>query len=136
MQKRKNFKIGKYSFNFRESIFGKFLAPFFQSSNRNWIGFFVSTGLLIGLLVFTELTIVDIFFWIFFFVMFWWQIDSRVSIGGALVCLVIIPFLLVLGNKEIFLKGEAWAEVVAVWAYFFLVIGVAKQIWEYKKEAK
>ena len=74
---------------------------------------------------------------------FYWKIDSRVSIGFALGGLVAIMILLALsgggiapswrwGDNITTLHFDALAEVVAVWVYFFLVIGVVKQIWEYK----
>lgn len=75
-------------------------------------------------------------FWMFIVSMWYWRIDSRVAIGAALVCLVIIPLLLTLFRQEIFLTGEYWAERVAVWAYYFLVIGVVRQIFEYIKEQR
>lgn len=65
------------------------------------------------------------FFWAFTVALFWWRLDSRISIGFALVGLITIPILLTF-------EYEQWAEQVAVWVYFFLVIGVVKQIWEYK----
>lgn len=88
------------------------------------------------LFTFTEISGEGIFFWLFFISLFCWRIDSRVSIGFALVCLVCIPILLVLFNNDILFLGDVWAEKVAVWAYFFLVIGVVKQIWEFKTEKK
>jgi len=72
-----------------------------------------------------------LFFIGFILAMIYWQIDSRVSIALALVCLVCIPMLLVLFNKNMLFSGEIWAEQVAVWAYYFLVIGVVRQICEY-----
>ncbi len=86
--------------------------------------------LAIGLFIFTSLTTIDIGFWLFFFGLLIWRIDSRLAIGLALACLVAIPLLLVSASMG-FDRGEAWAETVAVWAYLFLVIGVVVQIWEY-----
>jgi len=84
-----------------------------------------------------------IFFWLFFASLFYWKIDSRVSIGLALAGLVLIMILLALsdagiapswrwGDNITTMHLDALAEKVAVWVYFFLVIGVVKQIWEYK----
>lgn len=75
-----------------------------------------------------------IIFWLFILAIVYWNLDSRISIGLALACLITIPFLLILFNKNILLAGEDWAEQVAVWAYYFLVIGVVKQIVEYAME--
>jgi len=73
-------------------------------------------------------------FMIFWIALFFWNLDSRISIAGALVCLVFCPILLILENNYGFVMGEIWAEQSAVWAYYFLVIGVTKQIWEFRKE--
>ncbi|PID52291.1 MAG: hypothetical protein CR972_02340 [Candidatus Moraniibacteriota bacterium] len=102
----------------------------------NSIGGVVFFCVIIGLFVFTELTSIDIFFWTFFLSLFYWHIDSRVSIGGALACLLAIPVLLIAENNFGYINGGVWAEEVAVWAYFFLVIGVVKQIYEYIWESK
>ena len=88
-----------------------------------------------------------IFFWLFFVSLFYWKIDSRVSIGLALAGLVLIMILLALsdagiapswrwGDNITTMHLDALAEKVAVWVYFFLVIGVVKQIWEFKVESK
>jgi len=66
--------------------------------------------------------------------MFYWNLDSRISIGGGLISLVFCPILLILKNDYGFMMGEIWAEQMAIWAYYFLVIGVTKQIWEFRKE--
>jgi hypothetical protein len=75
-----------------------------------------------------------LFFIAFILAMIYWSMDSRVSIALALACLVSIPVMQVLYNKNILFQGEIWSEKVAVWAYYFLVIGVVKQIFELKKE--
>ena len=49
------------------------------------------------------------------------RLDSRISIGSALVLLMACPFLLMF-------YYEALAENAAVYAYYFLVIGVVLQI--------
>ena len=100
-----------------------------------------------------------VFFWLFFISLFYWRIDSRVSIGFALVGLISIMLMLALkqyvgmmhydyneltsiwwgSNKDALIlisHFDKYAEKVAVWVYFFLVIGVVKQIWEYRVELK
>ena len=72
----------------------------------------------------------------FILAIIYWGMDSRVSIALALACLVIMPILLILFNKDILVNGEIWAEQAAVWAYYFLVIGVVRQIFEYQRDAK
>jgi len=105
-----------------------------HSQKYNIIGSILLIILVLGLFIFTKLTSIDIFFWAFFISMFYWHIDSRVSIGGALVGLVAVMILTILGNWKLFTNAQNWSETVAVWVYFFLVIGVVKQIWEYKIE--
>ena len=84
-----------------------------------------------------------VFFWLFFASLFYWKVDSRVSIGLALAGLVGIMLMLALsgwgwapswqwGGQIITMHFDALAEKVAVWVYFFLVIGVVKQIYEFK----
>ncbi len=90
---------------------------------------------MILLFLLTDLTSVDIFFWLFFFAMFWYKLDSRISIAGALIGLVVI-MLLSAGQGFGWWKTDNLQEQIAVAVYFFLVIGVLKQIWEYKMESK
>ncbi len=71
----------------------------------------------------------------FIFLLFYWRIDSRFSIKCAIVCLVAVPIFLII-SKHSFTVNENWAERVAVWAFYFLSIGVIKQIWEYMRESK
>lgn len=73
-------------------------------------------------------------FFIFLLAVFFWNLDSRIPIGLALICLIIVPFLLAIDEKLIVSELKGWAEQFAVWAYYFLVIGVIKQIWEFKNE--
>lgn len=103
---------------------------------RHALGVCIVVSMVCGLFIYTSLTSIDIFFWIFFFSMFWWNIDGRVSIGFALVFLITIPILLALHQYAGVAHSEAWAEMVAVWVYFFLAIGVMKQVWEMAWEKK
>ena len=70
---------------------------------------------------------------ILFLTIFWiWSIrvfrfNGKVSIAGALVFLLMCPFLLIL-NKEFI------AEKSAIWAYMFLAVGVIQEFVEYMKE--
>jgi hypothetical protein len=57
------------------------------------------------------------------------KIDSRFLILPALFLLGYIPFLLIGAQKEI-------AETVAIYVYYFLVVGVALQITEYYRQIK
>ena len=68
--------------------------------------------------------------------MIYWRVDSSISIVLALVGFVCVPILLILYNKNILFQGEILSERVAVWAYYFLVIGIVKQIFEYLFESR
>ena len=103
------------------------------SQARKISGAIFLTVLMLGLFIFTDLTSIDIFFWLFFIAMFWYRLDSRISIGGALVGLVVI-MLLSAGQGFGWWQSDNLAEQIAVAVYFFLVIGVIKQIWEYRSE--
>lgn len=74
--------------------------------------------------------------WPFITALFWWNIDSRLPILFALILLILIMVLSAI--KQIsFINAdikESFLENIAVWVYFFLVIGVFKQIIECKTE--
>ncbi len=55
--------------------------------------------------------------------------DSRILIGAALFCLVACPLFLIANNEKV-------AEKIAIYAYYFLVVGVIKQFVEYIREDK
>jgi len=57
------------------------------------------------------------------------RVDSRIAIGIALLLLAYTPFILIGGN-------EAYANQIAIYAYYFLVIGVVQQFAEYLRENK
>ncbi len=72
--------------------------------------------------IYTSLT--TAFFWTLFLVWAVWRLDSRIIGGGAIVLLVLIPFMLSI-------EMWAWtAETLAVWVYFLLCITVGLQILE------
>lgn len=107
------------------------------AQSRMILGFFVLGTAIFSLMYFTDLATSDIFFWIFMTAMFWYKIDSRVSIGAALFLLIVIMFFTFIDSLHItkyYIQGSL--EKMAVWVYFFLVIGVIKQIWEYHEENK
>lgn len=81
--------------------------------------------------LYMSMSLEGIFFLLFILALFIWKLDSRVSISFGLVALICCPILLILSNQQIMLTGEYWAEKFAVYAYYFLVIGVIKQVVEY-----
>lgn len=115
--------------------FGFFLKKLWQKADyTDFLGIFL---LVIYALVFGwffSVSIEPLFFFGFIIAVIYWRMDSRVSIALALVCLVLTPLCLFLFEKNFLFQGEIWAEKLAVWAYFFLVIGVVKQMFELKSE--
>jgi hypothetical protein len=85
-------------------------------------------------LLFTNLQSAVVFFWVFLFSMYAWNINSRVSIAGALLFLNIIPILLILKKLSIVNNIDGLTEQITVWVFYFLTIGVTKQIWEMYQE--
>ncbi len=103
---------------------------------KHLIGFTLLVILIAGLVVWTDLGADDIFFWAFALWILWWDRDARISIAAALAGLVVIPILLALEARDIAVWDDGAAETVAVWVYFFLAIGVGKQIWDMRRGQK
>ena len=74
------------------------------------------------------------FFLVFLFALFYWNLDFRISIGLALLCLTACPFVLLLGSISNVSAAENVVEQLATWTYYFLVIGFAKQAWDLWKQ--
>lgn len=127
------FKIKDYIFLPKD--FGFFGKNLWQKSHyTDFLGLFM---LFIYVLVFGWFLAVPaepLFFFGFILAMIYWPLDSRVSIALALVCLVLTPLCLFLFDKNMLFQGEIWAEKLAVWAFYFLVIGVVKQMFELKNK--
>lgn len=105
-------------------------------TRRDYWGMIIAGLLMGGLRSWTTLSWEGVIFWLFTLIMFYWRLDSRISIGLGLVCLITIALLTSFASAKVLPIGEEWAERVAVWAYYFLVIGVAKQIVEYAQECR
>ncbi|TRZ49442.1 MAG: hypothetical protein D4S01_08575 [Dehalococcoidia bacterium] len=58
----------------------------------------------------------------------WRKYDSRIFVGSAIFLLVVCAALLASGSKS-------YANEVAIWAYYFLVIGVLGLFIEYLRES-
>ncbi len=58
-----------------------------------------------------------------------WKMDSRIFIAVALLFLASCPFLLIAGQEQL-------AEEAAIYAYYFLAIGVGFKLKEYLVESK
>jgi hypothetical protein len=70
--------------------------------------------------------VIDFFVLLYALVSFLFVLDSRWSAAAALLLLATCPVLLIL-------KKDPWAESVAIYAYYFLVITVLTQIRELKR---
>lgn len=99
-----------------------------RTTARDVIGTAITLGIIGGTKYAMGLSIESSLFLAFTFALFYWRKNSRFSFSLALVCLILIPVLLILFTKNILLYGELWADTVAVWAYYFLVIGVLQEI--------
>jgi hypothetical protein len=73
--------------------------------------------------------LINALFWVFFLACLLFRLDGRISLVLGLASLVICPFLLIF-------KKEADAEVIAVYAYYFLVIGTILSLIEYVREER
>ncbi|MCK5320533.1 hypothetical protein KAJ61_04040 [Candidatus Parcubacteria bacterium] len=77
-------------------------------------------------LIFWKISLSAALLWVLFFSFLFYKWENRVIIALALLCLIICPFLLAGGKQEI-------AEIMAVYAYYFLAMGVILQIIEFKQ---
>lgn len=101
------------------STYQKAISRGFRFLIKHWIKSLIVVLLFIILALLVSFTAA--FFWSLFLAFLIMRLDSRAPIIGALFCLTICPFLLIF-------KYQEWAEIVAVWAYYLLVIGVVLQI--------
>ncbi len=106
------------------------------SSLRKKTGWVFVALFTVLLFIFTDMISYDILFLSFFISMFWFDLDSRISIGGALLFLILIMIILLFGQIFAFSKSESLAELFAIWVYYFLAIGVIKQIFEFMRNKK
>lgn len=105
-------------------------------------GFSRMTWLKLGAIFLVELILLfgtefgpqGLFFWGFVLATFLFDWDDRVPITFALAGLILIPFLLILKQYTALILADLWAEEVAVWVFFFLVIGVVRQAYEIWRE--
>ncbi|MCK5510891.1 hypothetical protein KAI65_05125 [Candidatus Parcubacteria bacterium] len=77
-------------------------------------------------LIFWKISLSAALLWVLFFSFLFYKWENRIIIGLALLCLLACPFLLAGGKQEI-------AEAIAVYAYYFLAMGVVLQIIEFKR---
>lgn len=130
MSNLSNFKVKNYLITPKDIYLGvKHI--FKKASFNDLIRLAVVLIFLVIFKLYLSLSLESIFFLLFIIVLFIWKLDSRVSISFGLAALICCPILLILSNQQIMLTGEYWAEKFAVWAYYFLCIGVVKQIIEY-----
>lgn len=111
---------------------------FLVAKNSAWkdkFGVLISTILGAILIFYFHFAVQGIVFWLFFFILMFWNLDFRISIGLALAGLVLMMILSILTSLSLAINGS-WSETLAVWVYFFLVIGVAKQIYDMAREKR
>jgi hypothetical protein len=89
----------------------------------------ILVGIFIGLLFFSHLSIYDIFIWIFFIGGLFFAWDSRIAISIALFFLFLCPYYLIK-------KQDSLAEIAAIYAYYFLVIGTIEAMIEVRRANK
>ncbi|MBU4216806.1 hypothetical protein L6270_03190 [Candidatus Parcubacteria bacterium] len=94
--------------------------------NRKWRGLFV---LLISIVIYFFGGLSVALMWLLFLLFLVYQWDNRAIAFVAIILLAACPFL-------IYFKKNDWAELVAIYAYYFLVIMVVLQIVEYKLEQR
>jgi hypothetical protein len=73
--------------------------------------------------------IVSAFLWLIFLMFLVYRWESRILGAIAIILLVVCPILLSIGQ-------EPWAELIAVYAFFFLVMTVTLQIVDLKRGAR
>ncbi len=100
------------------------LPKIFQKPYRRWLklGFLALLAVVLLFVVGFE----GAFFWVLFASFILFTIDSKYTGQAALLCLIVTPILLALGKT-------AQAEQVAVYAFFLLVITVAVQMVDLKR---
>ncbi len=90
--------------------------------NKKWQGLIV---VLFTIVAFLLWGISSALLWLLFLIFLVYGWENRVLAVLALICLVLCPFLL-LFNKE------TWAEPMAVYAFFFLVMTLILQLIDYR----
>ena len=80
-------------------------------------------------LIFWKLGINAGLLWFLFLSFLFYGWENRIIAVCALISLASCPFLLSF-------KKDAWAETMAIYAYYFLVMTVVLQIVEYKRDSK
>jgi hypothetical protein len=106
--------------------------PIDDSGRKKYLLFYIFTMIILLMVFFMNLTnnyiyLILISLWVFLIVIY--RFESKISYLLALSLLVLCPFLFII-NLELV------AENAAIWAYFFLVIGTAQLIVEYRKNFK
>lgn len=118
----------KVKVHFEIEITDDKIAAYFKS-NPWKIAKAVSLLIALPVMLKFDVKLLDLAIIYFFLISALYRIESRYSFGAALALLVIIPLLLSFNN-------EVLAEVYAVYAYYFLVIGTILSVIEFKREEK
>ena len=110
----------------------KLLRSLMHISGRNLLKIF-SLGIFCFVLKYFGISVENGLFVVGLLIVFLWNIDARLPIGSALAMLIAIILVLLVGPHTEFINETTWPEAMAVWVYFFLVIGVAKQIFDHAR---
>ncbi|QQS20494.1 MAG: hypothetical protein IPL87_02870 [Candidatus Moraniibacteriota bacterium] len=116
--------------------FISFIRRLFPNSPKSWARTILLFALFTTLTLFTELRLDETLLGVFAAWIFFADKDARISIGFALAGLLAIPLLTLLENRDITIGTGDAAETIAVWVYFFLIIGVGKQLFDFVRDTK
>ncbi len=120
--------IAGFSRNLADKAIGVFLERIRRLRGRDY----VKLGLVLIVVVYalrSGIGVIDFIVLLYALISVLFVLDSRIAAGAALVLLISCPVFLIF-------KKDAIAEVLAVYAYYFLVVTVMTQIGEYLKEKK
>lgn len=105
----------------------KLLQLLFHMSILGWVKLLALIGAYFAARYF-GVGFVDTIFAVFAVAVFAYNLDARIPIVSALIGLGFIVLILIIGPHTQALNETTWPEPIAVWVYYFLAIGVAKQM--------
>lgn len=94
--------------------------------NKKWRGLFV---LAVSIAIYFFGGLSAALMWLLFLLFLVYEWDNRIIAFSAIVSLATCPFL-------IYFKKDDWAETIAIYAYYFLIMTVVSQIVEFKLEQR
>lgn len=94
--------------------------------NKKWRGLFV---LVVSIVIYFFGGLSAALMWLLFLLFLVYEWDNRIIAFLAIVSLATCPFL-------IYFKKDDWAEMIAIYAYYFLIMTVVLQIVEHNIEQR